>query len=92
MSTMAVKQQNVAISATGLLINTQWLEASSGRTFPTVNPATGEEICQVAEADSADVDRAVRAARTGVTCGGRTIAPRNGGAADALDLHPRSGG
>ena len=63
MSTMAVKQQNVAISATGLLINNQWLEASSGRTFPTVNPATGEEICQVAEADSADVDRAVRAAR-----------------------------
>jgi aldehyde dehydrogenase (NAD+) len=63
MSTMAVKQQNVAISATGLLINNQWLEASSGRTFPTINPATGEEICQVAEADSADVDRAVRAAR-----------------------------
>jgi len=63
MSTMAVKQQNVAISATGLLINNQWLKASSGRTFPTVNPATGEEICQVAEADSADVDRAVRAAR-----------------------------
>jgi aldehyde dehydrogenase (NAD+) len=64
MSTMAVKQQNVAISATGLLINNQWLEASSGRTFPTVNPATGEEICQVAEADAAVVDRAVRAART----------------------------
>ena len=31
--------------------------------FPTINPATGEEICQVAEADAADVDAAVKAAR-----------------------------
>ncbi len=36
---------------------------ASGKTFPTINPATGEEICQVAEADAADVDRAVKAAR-----------------------------
>lgn len=36
--------------------------AASGKTFPTLNPQTEEEICQVAEADSADVDRAVEAA------------------------------
>ena len=48
---------------TKLLINNQWVESASGKTFPTVNPATGEEICQVAEADAADVDRAVSAAR-----------------------------
>jgi len=46
-----------------LLIDNRWVDAASGRTFATVNPSTGEEICQVAEADAEDVDRAVRAAR-----------------------------
>jgi aldehyde dehydrogenase (NAD+) len=49
--------------ATKLLIGNQWVESESGRTFPTFNPATGEEIAQVAEADAADVDKAVAAAR-----------------------------
>lgn len=35
----------------------------SGKTFPTINPATGEKICDVQEGDKADVDKAVRAAR-----------------------------
>jgi aldehyde dehydrogenase (NAD+) len=52
-----------AVSATKLLINNQWVDSASGKTFPTINPATGEVICQVAEADAADVDYAVRAAR-----------------------------
>src|SRR5689334_9406935 len=65
MSTFApAPQQTVPIHATKLLINNQWVEAASGRSFPTINPATGEEISQIAEADSADVDRAVSAART----------------------------
>ena len=46
-----------------LLINNRWVESVSGRTFATINPSTGKEICQVAEADVADVDSAVRAAR-----------------------------
>ncbi|XP_034384448.1 aldehyde dehydrogenase, mitochondrial-like [Cyclopterus lumpus] len=46
-----------------LFINNQWEDAASGKTFPTINPATGEVICQVAEADVADVDKAVKAAR-----------------------------
>ncbi|XP_053736847.1 aldehyde dehydrogenase, mitochondrial-like [Synchiropus splendidus] len=46
-----------------LFINNQWQDAVSGKTFPTVNPATGEVICHVAEADKADVDKAVKAAR-----------------------------
>jgi aldehyde dehydrogenase (NAD+) len=49
--------------ATELLINNRWLPSESGKTFATVNPATGEEICQVAEADAADVEKAVKAAR-----------------------------
>lgn len=54
---------NVNKLATKLLINNRWVASESGKTFVTVNPSTGEEICQVAEADAADVDKAVHAAR-----------------------------
>ena len=57
-------KNRVAVSATKLLINNKWVNSQSGKTFPTINPTTGEEICQVAEADAADVDLAVKAART----------------------------
>jgi len=46
-----------------MLIGGRWLEAASGKTFSTYNPATGEVLAQVAEGNSADVDRAVTAAR-----------------------------
>jgi acyl-CoA reductase-like NAD-dependent aldehyde dehydrogenase len=46
-----------------LLINNEWVDAANGETFATVNPATGEELAQVALAGLEDVDRAVRAAR-----------------------------
>src|SRR5467141_415592 len=46
-----------------MLIGGRWLEAASGKTFPTYNPATGEVLAQVAEGNSAEVDRAVTAAR-----------------------------
>ncbi len=57
-------QRAIPITATQLLINNRWVNAASGKTFPTINPATGEEICQVAEAGAADVNAAVKAART----------------------------
>jgi aldehyde dehydrogenase (NAD+) len=50
-------------AVTKLLINGSFVSSESGRTFATVNPSTGEEICQVAEADAADVEKAVKAAR-----------------------------
>src|SRR5215472_1103545 len=56
-------EQQIPISAKKLLINNRWVESESGRTFATVNPSTGEEICQIAEADAADVEKAVKAAR-----------------------------
>jgi aldehyde dehydrogenase (NAD+) len=56
-------QTNVALPMTKLLIGNEWVNSKSGKTFPTINPATGEEICQVAEADAQDVDRAVKVAR-----------------------------
>ena len=46
-----------------MLINGKWVEAASGKTFPTYNPATGEVLAQVAEGDREDIDRAVKAAR-----------------------------
>src|SRR5713101_2964107 len=46
-----------------LLIGGKWLDSASGKTFETINPATGQVICQVAEGDKADVDLAVKAAR-----------------------------
>jgi len=56
-------QSRVHVSATKLLINNRWVPSVSGKTFATVDPSTGEEICQIAEADAADVDIAVSAAR-----------------------------
>jgi len=46
-----------------LIINGEAVDAASGRTFTTRNPATEEPICAVAEAGPEDVDRAVAAAR-----------------------------
>ena len=46
-----------------LLIGGEWRPSSSGKTFETINPATGEVLTEVAEASAADVDAAVKAAR-----------------------------
>ncbi|MFQ5662762.1 MAG: aldehyde dehydrogenase family protein [Terriglobia bacterium] len=46
-----------------LFIGGQWVEAASGKTFSTLNPATGELLTQLAEADAPEVEAAVRAAR-----------------------------
>src|SRR5208282_1724895 len=46
-----------------LLIGGKWVPAVSGKTFETVNPATGEVLAHVAEGDREDINRAVKAAR-----------------------------
>lgn len=46
-----------------LLIGGRWVDGASGRTFDVLNPATGEVLARVAEADKEDVSRAVAAAR-----------------------------
>lgn len=48
-----------------LLIDGHWRAASSNRTLPVVNPATGEQIGTVAHADRADLDAALDAAQKG---------------------------
>ena len=45
-----------------LFIGGRWVDAASGKTFPTVNPATGETITLIAEGDGRDAAAAVEAA------------------------------
>ena len=53
----------LAVQPKRMLIDGKWVEAASGKTFETLNPATGEVLARVAEADREDIDRAVKAAR-----------------------------
>lgn len=46
-----------------LLINGAWVDAESGATFTSPNPATGATLAEVAEGGAADIDKAVSAAR-----------------------------
>ena len=46
-----------------LLIGGEWVEPADGRTFAAVDPATGEEICQVGQGGAEDIARAVASAQ-----------------------------
>src|ERR1700728_2760377 len=52
-----------------MLINGKWVDAASGKTFKTYNPATGEVLSNVAEGDKEDINRAVKAARAAFEAG-----------------------
>jgi phenylacetaldehyde dehydrogenase len=52
-----------------MLINGKWVEAASGKTFDTYNPATGEVLARIAEGDREDINRAVKAARAAFETG-----------------------
>lgn len=69
MSTAAEVNRNPDVKQTGLFVNNQFIPSVSGKTFETLNPCTGEAICEVAEGDKADVDIAVKAAREAFALG-----------------------
>jgi phenylacetaldehyde dehydrogenase len=46
-----------------LLIGGEWVESASGRTLDVIDPATAARVSAIADADKADADRAVGAAR-----------------------------
>jgi phenylacetaldehyde dehydrogenase len=46
-----------------MMINGQWVDSISGKTFPTYDPATGKVLAQVAEGAAEDINLAVSAAR-----------------------------
>jgi gamma-glutamyl-gamma-aminobutyraldehyde dehydrogenase len=54
---------------TEIFINGDFRAATSGATFDSVNPATGDLIAPVSSADSADVDAAVASARAAFEAG-----------------------
>ncbi len=76
-----------------LLIDGQWVDAASGKTFVTTDPATEQEITHVAHGEAEDIDRAVAAARRAFEEGPwRTITPSARGQiiwrlADLLEKH-----
>ncbi|KAM4748525.1 retinal dehydrogenase 2 isoform 2-T2 [Rhinophrynus dorsalis] len=60
---------NLEVKYTKIFINNEWQSSESGKVFPVYNPATGEQICEVQEAEKTDVDKAVRAARLAFSLG-----------------------
>jgi acyl-CoA reductase-like NAD-dependent aldehyde dehydrogenase len=78
-----------------LLIGSERLEAADGRTFATIDPASGREIAEIALAGAEDVDRAVAAARAAFTDGPWPQMPASGrerlmlALAQALEDHAR---
>jgi acyl-CoA reductase-like NAD-dependent aldehyde dehydrogenase len=48
---------------TRLFIDGEYVAAKDGRTFPTINPATGQTLAKISQAGAEDVDLAVKAAR-----------------------------
>ncbi|KAM6981237.1 retinal dehydrogenase 2 [Aplochiton taeniatus] len=60
---------NPEIKYTKIFINNEWQDSVSGKVFAVYNPANGEQISEVQEAEKADVDKAVQAARLAFTRG-----------------------
>jgi phenylacetaldehyde dehydrogenase len=72
--------RSVSLKARRMFINGQWVNAESGETFSTYDPATGEVICEVAAGGKVDIDRAVKAARAAFESGPwRTMTPSDRG-------------
>jgi aldehyde dehydrogenase (NAD+) len=70
MTATAMKRPTVpAIKQTKLLIDGKFVDPVDGKSFETLNPATGEPIAKVAEGTAKDVDKAVKAARKALDSG-----------------------
>jgi phenylacetaldehyde dehydrogenase len=52
-----------------MLIGGDWVNAASGKTFTTPNPATGETLASIPAGSSEDIDRAVKTARAAFETG-----------------------
>src|SRR5438094_3694668 len=75
-----------------LFINGKWVDAVSGKTFPTYDPSTGEVLAQVAEGDREDINLAVKAARQAFEGPWRKMTPSDRGRliwklGDLIDAH-----
>ena len=50
---------SVVIHYKKVFINNEFVDAVSGKTFPTIDPSNEEVICNVAEGDKADIDKVI---------------------------------
>ena len=57
-------------------VNGQWIDGDTGETFPVRNPATGEELTQVAHCGAAETRRAIEAAEQAML-GWRSLAAKD---------------
>lgn len=51
LSGTVLKKKKIIFFVLQIFINNEWQDSVSGKVFPTYNPATGEQICEVQEAD-----------------------------------------
>lgn len=49
------KMPKLSSSFLQIFINNEWQDSVSGKVFPVYNPATGEQLCEVQEADKVNV-------------------------------------
>lgn len=63
MATVVETVPTPKVKHTECFIGGKWLPSASGKTFPTINPATEEVIAEIAEGDKEDIDLAVDSAR-----------------------------
>jgi acyl-CoA reductase-like NAD-dependent aldehyde dehydrogenase len=71
----APAQEFLARTPGKLLIGGEWVEPAAGGTFATLDPATGDEICQVGQGGADDVARAVAAAQAALDGPLRKVSP-----------------
>nr|AVR59241.1 aldehyde dehydrogenase 1 [Platynereis dumerilii] len=57
------------IRYTQIFINNEFVNSESGKVFATIDPCSGEKICDIQEGDKVDVDAAVVAARNAIKFG-----------------------
>jgi len=60
-----IEEPDLGYRPRGLYYGARWVGATSGRSFASINPATGRKLGDVPYADASDVDLAVKAAAKG---------------------------
>lgn len=75
MSTLASKLRDPSLLASHAYVGGKWVSAGSGRTYPIVNPATGETVATNPVMDGSDTRLAIEAAHKVRLQGHRTVPP-----------------
>jgi (Z)-2-((N-methylformamido)methylene)-5-hydroxybutyrolactone dehydrogenase len=64
-----IERTDMTLAKYKMYVDGQWADSVSGRHFETFNPFNGKPWALIPQANSTDIDRAVRAARTAFTAG-----------------------